>query len=324
MLISAFVIGLLWGPPESNRGYRHPVPLGLDLYRPIPEENPLTAEKMALGRRLFSERLLSKDQALSCAGCHRPERAFTDGRPLSVGVFGRQGNRSVPTLINRVYGKSFFWDGRISTLEEQVLQPILNPLEMDLELEEVISRLRDHPDYSAEFQRSFERQITIGDLSHALSSYVRTILSGDSPYDQYLFGDPNALSPEARKGLKLFQGKARCTQCHLGPNFTDEEFHNTGVAWQHGRYLDLGRVLVSGRPDETGAFKTPTLRQIAETSPYMHDGRLGTLEEVVEFYDRGGNPNPYIDRRLKTLHLSDQEKGVLVWFLRSLSGRITD
>ncbi len=320
LLASALLVGLVWGSPESDWRRWDTVPLGLDLYRPIPVGNPLTLEKVALGKRLFFDPLLSKDRTLSCASCHRPGRGFTDGKALSVGVFGRQGTRSVPTLVNRVYGKSFFWDGRVSTLEEQVLQPILNPLEMGLELREAESRLTDHAEYSAAFDRIFGRKVAIRDVSHALSSYVRTILSGNSPYDRYLDGEREALSEGARKGLKLFQGKARCTQCHLGPNLTDEDFHNTGVAWQGGQLQDEGRFQISGRIEDEGAFKTPTLREISKTAPYMHDGTLSSLEDVIEFYKRGGNANPQLDRRMRSLNLTEPEETHLVAFLQSLAG----
>ena len=320
LLASALVVGLLWGSPESDWRAWGTVPLGLDLYRPIPVRNPLTSEKVALGKRLFFDPLLSKDRTLSCASCHEPGRGFTDGKALSVGVFGRQGTRSVPTLVNRVYGKSFFWDGRVSTLEEQVLQPILNPLEMALELREAESRLADHAEYSAAFGRIFGRKVAIRDVSHALSSYVRTILSGNSPYDRYLNGEREALSEDARKGLKLFQGKARCTRCHIGPNLTDEDFHNTGVAWQGGRLQDEGRFQISGRIEDKGAFKTPTLREISITAPYMHDGTLSSLEDVIEFYKRGGNANLQLDRRMRPLNLTEPEETHLVAFLQSLAG----
>lgn len=305
--LATLLVGALFRVFPQSLG----VPLGLDAYMPIPEANPLTPEKVALGRRLFSDRRLSRNQTISCATCHDPQRAFADDRALAVGVFERKGERRVPTLVNRGYGKSFFWDGRISSLEEQVLQPIRSPKEMDMTIEEVLVRLQ--PDTISE-----------ADLAHALASYVRTLLSGHSPYDRHLSGDRDALAPQARQGLEIFRGKGNCIACHLGPNLTDEGFHNTGVAVRQGRLVDLGRSTVTGNEQDRGAFKTPTLREAARRPPYMHDGSLETLEEVVEFYDRGGNPNPYLDAEIVPLKLTDDEKRALVAFLHSLNGTIRE
>ncbi|MBI4908183.1 MAG: cytochrome-c peroxidase [Acidobacteria bacterium] len=274
------------------------IPLGLDLYLPVPEDNPLTAEKIELGRRLFFDRRLSRDGTISCSSCHDPERAFSDGRAVAVGVFGRVGRRNSPALINRGYGRSFFWDGRVATLEEQVLKPIEDPNEMDLSVAEAAARVGLTPEQ----------------ISHALASYVRSILSGDSVYDRFVNGDRTALTAEQQAGLAIFRGKGNCTACHVGPNFTDERLHNTGVAWREGKWTDAG----AGRGD----FKTPTLREIARTAPYMHDGSLATLEEVVEYYDRGGNRNPGLDSELRPLRLSEAEKRHLVEFLRCLRATI--
>jgi cytochrome c peroxidase len=291
------------------------IPLGLDTFMPVPETNPLTPEKSAMGRDLFSDRRLSRDQTVSCATCHDPKHAFTDSKPVAEGVSGRHGERRVPTILNRGYGKSFFWDGRIATLEEQVLQPVLSPAEMNMTVEEALARLRVDRRYSA---------LTREDLSQALASYVRTILAGDSPYDRYIGGDREALSEQARMGLQLFRRKGNCASCHLGPNLTDERYHNTGVAWREGLYHDAGRFLATRREQDRGAFKTPTLRQVAARAPYMHDGSIGSLEEVVEHYDRGGNRNPNLDSELQPLGLSHEEKQALVAFLRSLSGVVRE
>jgi cytochrome c peroxidase len=273
------------------------IPLGLDLFLPAPEDNPLTAEKIQLGRRLFFDRRLSRDGSVACSSCHDPDRAFSDGRPVAIGVFGRRGRRNAPALLNRAYGRLFFWDGRVATLEEQVLKPIEDPNEMDLPLAEAASRVALAPQ----------------EISRALASFVRSILSGDSPFDRFVNGDRAALSSEEQSGLQLFRGKADCVACHVGPNFTDERLHNTGIAWRNGRFTDLG----AGE----GNFKTPTLREAARTAPYMHDGSLATLQDVVEYYDRGGNRNPHLDAELHPLYLSLQEKTDLVLFLRSLSSR---
>jgi cytochrome c peroxidase len=301
------------------------IPQGLDAYMPIPAENPLTPEKVKLGRDLFSDKRLSRDETVACATCHDPTQAFTDGKPLAVGVFGRQGNRRVPTLVNRAYGKAFFWDGRISTLEEQVVQPILNDKEMDMTLEEAVARLQSSDGYRDRFREAFgESEINNTNLAQALASYVRTILSGSSPYDRYVLGDPSALSEQARRGLAIFRGKGNCTDCHLGPNLSDERFHNTGVAWRDSRLSDAGRHKVTGAEQDKGAFKTPTLREVARKAPYMHDGSLATLEEVVEFYSKGGNRNPYLDAELLPLGLTPEEKRSLISFLQSLAGDLRE
>ncbi len=308
----------------SAAGMRLQTPRGLDAYMQIPEENPLTPQKVDLGRMLFSERLLSRTRRLSCASCHDPRRAFTDGRPVSRGVFGRQGSRNAPTLVNRGYGAAHFWDGRARSLEEQVLQPIQNPKELDLTLAEAVDRLRSRRRYRRSFQAAFGRTVEARDVALALASYVRTILSGDSPYDRYLSGERDALSVKARRGLELFRGKGNCTACHLGPSLTDERFHNTGVAWRDGHLLDPGRFGVTGKPEHQGAFKTPTLREIDRTAPYMHDGSLDSLEQVIEFYDRGGNPNPYLDPELRPLGFTQREKAALLAFLRAQHGVVRE
>jgi cytochrome c peroxidase len=291
------------------------IPLGLDSFLPVPEANSLTPEKAAMGRDLFSDRRLSRDQTISCATCHDPKRAFTDGKPVAEGMSGRRGQRRVPAIVNRGYGKSFFWDGRIATLEEQVLQPIISPTEMDMTVEEALARLHGDGRYSA---------LTREGLAQALASYVRTILAGGSPYDRYIAGDRDALPEQARMGLQIFRRKGNCGSCHLGPNLTDERYHNTGVAWRQERFADTGRFIVTKRDQDRGAFKTPTLRQVAARAPYMHDGSIATLEEVVEYYDRGGNRNPNLDSELQPLGLTVEEKQALAAFLRSLSGVVQE
>ena len=209
-------------------------PLGLDLYRPEPADNPTVPATVRLGRHLFQDRLLSRDRSLACVDCHRPERAFTDGRTKSIGVYGRRGPRSVPTIVNRAWGTSFFWDGRIDTLEAQVLEPILARLEMDLTVDEAVKRLRGASPYPAAFRETFGRDVNRDDLARALATYVRTIQSGASPYDRYVWGEPAALSPDAQAGLRLFRGRANCTACHAGPNLTDEDtavLNGTGFRW---------------------------------------------------------------------------------------------
>lgn len=291
------------------------IPLGLDLYMPVPEDNPITAEKIELGRRLFNDRRLSRDGTVACASCHHPDHAFATPHAISPGVFGRRGTRHAPALVNRGWGRSFSWDGRVATLEEQVLKPIEDPNEMDLSIAEASARVG----------------VTREDMSRAMATYIRSIMSGNTPYDRYIDGDRTALSADAQAGLKLFRGKGNCTACHVGPTFTDERFHNTGIAWGRSpgepgateSFRDEGRAGVTGRAGDRGAFKTPTLREIEHSAPYMHDGSLVSLDQVIDYYDRGGNRHALLDQELRPIGLTASEKHALVAFLRSLSGTVT-
>jgi cytochrome c peroxidase len=281
------------------------IPFGLDLYVPVPEENPITDENIELGRRLFNDRRLSNDQTVACSSCHDASRAFAGRETRARGVFGREGRRNAPALINRAWGKSFSWDGRAATLEEQVLRPIEDPKEMDLSIDRAAARVGRSPTT----------------IARALATYVRSIMSGNAAYDRYAGGDIAALTSGAQLGLQLFRGKGNCTACHTGPTFTDEQFHNTGIAWDAaGSFLDEGRAAVTGRDVDRGAFKTPTLREIEHSAPYMHDGSIRTLEDVIEYYDRGGNWNPHLDPEVRRLGLTALEKRALVEFLHSLTG----
>ena len=260
------------------------VPLGLDAFVPVPASNPLTLEKVALGKRLFFDTRLSADHSLSCASCHDPKLAFTDSRKTAVGG----GDRRSPRIVNRAWGKAFFWDGRAATLEEQVLQPISNTKEMNLDVDVAAKRVG----------------LAVPVMRDALASYVRTIVSGDSPYDRFLAGDATAMTAEQRAGMRLFRGKGGCTACHLGPNLTDEKRHNTGIG--------------------AGAFKTPSLREAARTPPYMHDGSLATMDDVIDFYDKGGKESLDLDLDIRALSLTAEEKAALKAFLQTLSGTVRD
>jgi cytochrome c peroxidase len=287
------------------------IPLGLDLYIPVPEENPITIEKIDLGRRLFNDRRLSREQSVACVSCHDPDRAFSTPEAVRPGVSGRRGTRNAPALINRAWGRSFFWDGRVATLEEQVLRPIEDPNEMDLPIDEASRRVG----------------IAVPDMSRALATYVRSIMSGNAPYDRFVNGDRTALSAEAQIGLQVFRGKGNCSACHIAPNFTDERFHNTGIAraaaGATGSFLDEGRGAITRRPEDRGAFKTPTLREVEHSAPYMHDGSFASLDEVVDYYDRGGNQHALLDPEVRAIGLTISEKHALIAFLRSLSGNLT-
>src|SRR5215472_15524971 len=281
-----------------------------------PASNPLTAEKVALGKRLFFDTRLSEDGWISCATCHDPNHGFSDPRRLSVGMLGQRGTRHAPTLVGRGFGESEFWDGRASSLEEQVLQPILNPEEMGMTMETVLQRLNQDRVY---------RGLTRESLADALASYVRTIRSENANLDLFHAGWPIMMNDLELEGFRLFQDKARCYLCHSGKQFTDESFHNTGIAWSKGdgALKDEGRSAITGKPYHRGAFKTPTLREVAQRGPYMHDGSLVTLEDVIEYYDRGGNQNPYLDENVVPLHLSPAEKKALLAFLRTgLAGSV--
>lgn len=283
-----------------------PPPLGLDLYMPVPETNPLTRAKVELGRKLFFDKRLSRDKTMACVSCHDPKLAFSDGRAVARGINGAEGTRNSPALINRGYGSTFFWDGRAASLERQAIEPILNPKELGMTQAEIEKRLG----------------MKAAEIAGAIASFVRTIRSGDSRFDRYAAGKKDALSALEKTGLALFRGKGACTACHVGPNFTDERFHNTGVAWRDGRLTDEGRFTLSHEERDRGAFKTPTLRDISRTAPYMHDGSLATLEDVVEFYSNGGRRNPNIDAEIRTVNFNAGEKNALVAFLQSLTGRI--
>jgi cytochrome c peroxidase len=283
-------------------------PLGLDIYMPVPESNPLTKEKVELGRKLFFDKKLSRDGTTACSTCHDPKRAFTDGRPVAIGVAQSQGSRNSPTVINRGYGVAFFWDGRAASLERQVLEPILNPKELGISEAELKSRT------------GLETKTVV----EALASYVRTIRSGDSRFDRYAAGAGRALNVLEKRGLELFRGRGRCTSCHIGPSFTDERFHNTGIAWQEGRLIDEGRYVISRADRDRGAFKTPTLREIARTAPYMHDGSLPTLDAVLEFYSAGGRSNPYLDAEIRRLDLTAEEREAILAFLKTLNGSVSE
>ena len=294
------------------------IPLGLSPNRNIPSNNPLTAEKVQLGRRLFFDPILSANRQVSCASCHLPELHFSSPDPVSVGIDGSLGKRHAPTLVNRAYGRSFFWDGRAKTLEDQALQPIENSLELGFKVEGVLQRLRQDQQYDKLFQAAFADGTTRTNLARALASFQRVLLAGDSPVDRFLAGDFNALTDAQRQGMWLFDSRAGCWKCHSGPNFTDEQFHNTGVSWRKAT-PDRGLFNISKRETDQGKFKTPSLRNIVETRPYMHDGSITSLWHVIEFYNQGGNGNPHLDPAMKPLQLTTEDVVHLVEFLKALT-----
>jgi len=307
----------------KKQEYELKLPLGLDETElRIPEDNPLTKEKIELGKLLYFDKRLSVDGMVACANCHNPEFGFTDGQSVPTGVGGQKGKRGAPTVINRAFSTAQFWDGRAPSLEEQAKGPMVSPIEMaNPSHDAIVERLKKIKGYRELFKNAFvTKDFTIEHVVKALASFERTVHSGNSPFDKLESGGETlALSESAKSGLELFRGKARCTQCHAGFNFTDERFHNIGIGMDNGE-PDLGRYNVTKDEGDKGAFKTPTLREIASTAPYMHDGGFNTLEEVVDFYDKGGTPNPNLDKEIKALKLTSNEKKDLVEFLRSLSG----
>ena len=309
-------------PGAEQTRFMPEIPLGLEKDQfNVPKDNPLTKEKIELGRFLFFDKRLSKDNTIACASCHIPALAFTDAQPVSAGVRHQQGGRSAPMAINRAFSAAQFWDGRAATLEDQSVGPFTNPVEHGFaDHPEMIAKMNKIPGYKKEFREVFGGEITVDRIGKAIASFQRTILSGNSPFDQYdVGGDENALSPAAKRGLDLFRNKARCTKCHSGFNFTDEKFHNLGIGWDKDT-VDTGRFHVTQDQKDMGAFKTPGLREIPQTAPYMHDGRFPTLMDVVNFYNQAGIKNPFQDPLILPLGLTEDEKRDLVEFLRSLSG----
>ncbi len=304
------------------------VPLGLPPL-PLPKNNPPTADTIALGRKLFYDRRISVDATLSCASCHDPRDYFTDGKNISTGVRGALGTRNAPTILNAAYMPFQFWDGRASTLEEQAAFPIANPVEMSQPHAADVSKLDNDPAYRAMFRKSFgSEEVTIGRVEAALASFERTALSGNSGFDKYRYGGQGgALTPAQLRGFFVFLDPARgnCAACHsVGASsalFTDGRFHNIGEGVNDsGGFTDVGRFHETKVATDTGAFKTATLRNIAKTAPYMHDGSLQTLKQVVDFYAGGGNSNPYLDPEMKKIHLNAGDRTDLVEFLQSLTG----
>lgn len=314
----------------------------------IPEDNPLTKGKIDLGKILFFDKRLSADDTISCATCHDQEKGFADGRVIAVGIKERKGTRNSPTVLNAAFFDTQFWDGRVITLEEQAKQPIINPNEMGMPSHDaLVEKISNISEYKTAFQAIFGTgKITIDHIARAIASFERTLISFNAPFDRFIAGEKDAISASAQRGWKLFQGKARCVTCHefnrSYPFFTNNKFHNVGVAMkgkdfeflarkaassgadpsalvQEEASAELGRYLVTKEPKDIGAFKTSGLRNIALTAPFMHDGSESTLESVVEFYNKGGVPNPNLDGGIRPLNLSEDEKKDLVEFMKSLT-----
>jgi cytochrome c peroxidase len=322
----------------------------------IPADNPQTPDKISLGQRLFFDRRLSVDGTISCSTCHDPALAFTDRKRTSVGVKGRIGQRNAPTVLNALYNKTQFWDGRVNTLEEQAALPIVNAIEMGHpNLDAAVAQIAAVPEYQQAFQRIFGRPLNGADLLRAIASYERTQLSFDSPFDHFIAGDKNAIDASAKRGWELFNNQARCNKCHAladtqrdVTNLIDNDFHNIGIlAVQHkvvplARQAEqlinsgdkeavdraaiqtdmsaLGRFLITKKEKDIASFKTPNIRNVLVTGPYFHDGSQETLWDVVDHYNKGaGLQNPYLDEDIQPLALTETDIDDLVAFMASLT-----
>jgi cytochrome c peroxidase len=281
-----------------------------------PAGKPATPETIALGKELFFDPRLSRTDKVSCASCHDPAKGFSNGERFAAGVDGKQGSRSVPSLVNVAYNRAHFWDGRAATLEEQALVPIQSPTEMDMPLDGLVKKLNALAGYRRQFQAVFGGEATPERIAQAIAAYERTIISNDTPFDRWLKGDKQALSASAGRGMRLFFGEARCFVCHQGPNFSDDDFHNIGII-DDGQ-PDPGRGAVTRKEADQGKFKTPSLREVGRTAPYMHNGRFKTLEEVVQHYNFGGVTaarNDHRDEQLRVLYLNEGQVKDLALFL---------
>ncbi len=316
-LTTSLLISAAFSYPVAAQDYQLEYPLGLKEMR-IPSDNPLTAAKIELGKQLYFDPRLSRDNSVSCASCHDPKKGWSNDDRFATGIDGHVGGRSAPTIMNAGYQYFQFWDGRAIQLEGQALGPIQNPIEMDMKLDILVAKLNKIEGYRQQFRDVFGTDVTEDGIAKAISSFERTILSGDAPYDRFKEGDEDALSEAAQRGMTLFFGKARCSACHAKESFTDGGFHNIGTGYnlETQEFADVGRFEVTKLKGDTGSFKTPTLRDIAGTAPYMHDGSEKTLEDVVEYYVKGGIKNPYLDEEIFPLKLSEQDKADLVTFLK--------
>ncbi len=287
---------------------------------PQPQSNLNYAAKISLGKQLYFDGRLSKNNAISCAFCHNPATGFADPKQTSVGVTGERGGRQAPTVYNTAFNPFQFWDGRAGSLEEQAIGPIHNPIEMAETHEHVVKKLDRIQGYRDQFQAVFGAGVSIQGIGEAIAAYERTVISTNSAFDKFVLGDQKAMDESAQRGMAVFKGKGRCILCHNGSNFTNNRFHNTGVPQVGPLEEDLGRYYVTRLDADKGAFKTPTLRSITETAPYMHDGAFKNLEEVIDFYDAGGKANPQLSAFIKPLGLSPEEKTDLIAFLKALTG----
>ncbi len=334
-----------------NAGAAVAAPPAIGPLPPVPEnpENRATPERIELGKRLFFDKRISANGRFNCSTCHLPESGWTLPTAFSIANDGFVERRNPPTLLNVGYNRALIWDGRAPSLEKQAVGSTKNPVHKGQDIAKLMATFRADPEITRLFRAAYGSEPNARDYGRAIAVFQRhTLITGDSPFDRYMKGDEKALTDSAVRGMRLFQGKAGCIACHNGPNFTDSDFHNIGLkrnpAFDRPEYLEIlrfdarrmglkewrtmdddpGRYLVTHDPEDWKKFKTPTLRNLADTGPYMHDGRYETLEEVIEHYDRGGDRTRNQDPRIRPLHLSAAEKADLLAFLRSLRGALPD
>jgi cytochrome c peroxidase len=326
-VLSQLAVGQDAAPPKTSakksaKARVPKVPLGLPPLK-IPDDNPMTREKVELGKLLYFDKRVSKDGTISCATCHDPTMAWAEEEPTSTGIGKQVGGRNSPTVINAAYATRQFWDGRAATLEEQATGPVENPIEMGHKMTAVVEDLSKIPGYRERFQKVFKTGVTEKGFARAIAAFERTILSGDSPYDRFQAGDKSALTEAQQRGMKLFK-ESGCADCHKPPLFSTYEYYNAGVGMDKPK-PDEGRKAVSKKDEDTGAFRVPSLREVAKTAPYCHDGSVKTLDEAVALMAAGGKDNPHRSAdvfdvvREKKLTAQDQKN--LVEFLKALSGK---
>lgn len=334
--------------PENHQILEVTLPLGLSAGQAQMKglkENPLTRAKIELGRQLYFDTRLSSDNTISCASCHHPDEGWGRHTQFGIGVRDQQGGRNSPISYNRILSGPQFWDGRAASLEEQAVGPIANPIEMANTHENAVKTLKQIPGYQMQFKKIFKDGITIDNVGKAIAAFERSVVTGPSPFDYQEQLKPflkldkedledfkdeyeaalamtkkHPMSASAKRGMELFfSEKVNCAACHLGPNLADEKYHNLGVGMD-AKKPDLGRYEITKKEADKGAFKTPTIRNVEQSAPYMHDGSVETLEEVVEHYNKGGIPNPWLSDKVKKLNLSDQDKKDLVAFMKACTG----
>ena len=320
LAVAALIIGCR--PSTETSEFKpevQPLPQQLAGYEamPIPPDNPMTPEKVALGRQLFFDERLSGDGSRSCYSCHVCEKGLTDGLPKSIGAFNKQLPRSSPTLWNIGYHKEFYWDGRSKSLEDQAMAA-WTKANMGAKADEIVAKLNALQGYRSQFQKVFNGDATPDNIVKALAAYERTIMSSDTAWDRFRAGDQSAMSESAKRGWNIFQA-IKCTNCHDGLLLTDQQYHNVGIGMDQ-KEPDVGRFTVTKNPQDTGAFKTPTLRDISESAPYFHDGSAATLEQAVDTMLAGGKPNQYLDRKnLEPRKILPDQREDLLNFLRALN-----
>ena len=314
-LLSIFLLAFkATGSLCAQESYFSDVPLGID-WIIVPEDNPISDAKVELGKQLFFDVRLSGNRTVSCASCHNPNKGWADDRKFSPGAHGELTTHNVPSVVNVGLHRTFFWDGRAASLEEQALAPMTNPAEMDISLKDLELRLSQIDGYRKQFQAIFADGVTAQNVAKCLATFQRTLVAGETTYDRFRGGHADALEGEIGRGSGIFFGKANCGNCHIAKVYTDHKFHNIGTGLDGGKQ-DPGLARRTGKEEDIGKFRTPLLRDLALTAPYFHDGSKATLEEVIDFYNEGGGKNTNLDPHIVPLKLTPEEKKALVTFLR--------